>query len=225
MKVKDLNSILEALKKGRVNKILYSEGRGRRVQEILNMAKKKGVPVYKVQMKDKIVADISPIKYSEFDEIVRKAIVDNSFILFLDNIVDQRNVGACIRTAEFFGAAGVVIPKRRGGGIGEGALRASAGAVFHIPVARVENIASSLKKLKKYGFLTVAADLDGEDLRGVSFTNPAAIVVGGEDRGVSQPVKKQCDEVVKISGFGKTSSLNLSVAAGIVIYELCRQKY
>ena len=225
MKVKDLNSILEALKKGRVNKILYSEGRGRRVQEILNMAKKKGVPVYKVQMKDKIVADISPIKYSEFDEIVRKAIVDNSFILFLDNIVDQRNVGACIRTAEFFGAAGVVIPKRRGGGIGEGALRASAGAIFHIPVARVENIASSLKKLKKYGFLTVAADLDGEDLRGVSFTNPAAIVVGGEDRGVSQPVKKQCDEVVKISGFGKTSSLNLSVAAGIVIYELCRQKY
>ncbi len=225
MKVKDLNSILEALKKGRVNKILYSEGRGRRVQEILNMAKKKGVPVYKVQMKDKIVADISPIKYSEFDEIVRKAIVDNSFILFLDNIVDQRNVGACIRTAEFFGAAGVVIPKRRGGGIGEGALRASAGAVFHIPVARVENIASSLKKLKKYGFLTVAADLDGKDLRGVSFTNPAAIVVGGEDRGVSQPVKKQCDEVVKISGFGKTSSLNLSVAAGIVIYELCRQKY
>jgi len=104
-------------------------------------------------------------------------------------------------------------------------MRASAGAVFHIPVARVENIASSLKKLKKYGFLTVAADLDGEDLRGVSFTNPAAIVVGGEDRGVSQPVKKQCDEVVKISGFGKTSSLNLSVAAGIVIYELCRQKY
>lgn len=225
MKVKDLNSIFEALKEGRVNKILYSEGRSRRIQEILNMAKKKGVPVYKVQVKDRIVADVSPVKYSGFDEIVRKAIGDNSFILFLDNVVDQRNIGACIRTAEFFGAAGVVIPKRRGGGIGEGALRASAGAVFHIPIARVENIASALKKLKKYGFMTVAADLDGEDLRNVSFTNPAAIVVGGEDKGVSQPVKKQCDAVVKILGSGKTSSLNLSIAAGILMYELCRQKY
>jgi 23S rRNA (guanosine2251-2'-O)-methyltransferase len=189
------------------------------------MAKKQGVPVYRVPMKEKIIADVSPVKFSGFDEIINKAISSNSFILFLDNVVDQRNIGACIRTAEFFGSAGAVIPKRKGGGIGEGALRASAGAVFHIPIARVENIASALKKLKKYGFMTLAADLDGEDLRNVSFTNPAAIVVGGEDKGVSQPVKKQCDAVVKILGSGKTSSLNLSVAAGILMYELCRQKY
>lgn len=222
MKVKDLNSIREALKEDRVNKILYSGWGSRKVQEILDMAKKRGVPVYKVQMKDRIIAEVSPVKYSGFDELVRKAIEKNSFILFLDNVVDQRNIGACVRTAEFFGAAGIVVSKRRGGGIEDGALRASAGAIYHIPIARVENMASSLKKLKKYGFMTIAADLDGEDIRRCSPTLPAAIVVGGEDRGISLPVKKQCDVVARISGYGRVSSLNLSVAAGILMYELRR---
>ncbi len=225
MKLRDLNSIKEALKENRVNKIYHSGEKNRRIQEILKMAKKKGVPIYRVAMKENIVAEVSPMSYFRFDEIISRAITNNSFILILDNVVDQRNIGACIRTAEFFGAAGVVIPKRRGGGIGEGALRASAGALFHIPIARVENLASALKKLKKYGFTTIAADLDGEDLEKFSLTTPAAIVVGGEDRGISQPVKKRCDVVIRIPGIGKTSSLNLSVAAGILMYELSRQKY
>lgn len=107
----------------------------------------------------------------------------------------------------------------------EGAVKASAGAAFHIPIARVENYAAAIKKLKKLGFTTVAADLDGKDIEGVLLSLPAAVVIGGEDKGVSKPVKKQCDFVVRIPGLEKVSSLNLSVAAGIVLYTLSRDNF
>ncbi|WP_202318799.1 23S rRNA (guanosine(2251)-2'-O)-methyltransferase RlmB [Archaeoglobus neptunius] len=224
MKVRDINSIVEALREGRVNEILYSTTT-QKIREVIVMARKKGVPVYRARIKEKIVADISPIRFASFERILERGLNDGSFILFLDNVEDQRNIGACIRTAEFFGAAGVVIPKRRGGMIEEGALRASAGAIFHIPIARIDNFASALKKLRKYGFTVIAADPDGEDIQMCNFSTPSAIVVGGEDRGISTSVRKQSDIIVKIPGSGKTSSLNLSVAAGILIYELSRQKY
>ncbi|AAB91264.1 23S rRNA (guanosine(2251)-2'-O)-methyltransferase RlmB [Archaeoglobus fulgidus] len=224
MRLTDVNSIKEALLEGKVVRIYHSGERNPKISEILEIARKKGVPIYRKDG-ERFSAEVSPIKYADFEFIVKKALTGGSFILFLDNVVDQRNIGACIRTAEFFGAAGVVLPKRRVGSIQEGAVKASAGAVFHIPIARVENFASAIKKLKKLGFTTLAADLDGEDLEAVSLLLPAAVVIGGEDRGVSRPVKKQCDFVVKIPGVGKVNSLNLSVAAGIFLYTLSRQKY
>uniref|UniRef100_A0A7C2NGL5 23S rRNA (Guanosine(2251)-2'-O)-methyltransferase RlmB n=1 Tax=Archaeoglobus fulgidus TaxID=2234 RepID=A0A7C2NGL5_ARCFL len=224
MKITDLNSIKSALLEGKVIRIFHSGDKSPRIAEIIEIARKKGVPVYRKEG-ERLSAEISPIKYAEFDYIVKRAIARNTFILFLDNVVDQRNIGACIRTAEFFGAAGVVLPKRRGGSVQEGALKASAGAVFHIPIARVENFAAAIKKLKKLGFAAMAADLDGEDLEKVSVSLPAAVVIGGEDKGVSRPVKKQCDAVARINGVGKVNSLNLSVAAGIVLYTLSRQNY
>ena len=224
MKITDLNSIKSALLEGKVVRIFHSGDKSPRIAEIIEIARKKGVPVYRKEG-ERLSAEISPIKYAEFDCIVKRAIARNTFILFLDNVVDQRNIGACIRTAEFFGAAGVVLPKRRGGSVQEGALKASAGAVFHIPIARVENFAAAIKKLKKLGFAAMAADLDGEDLEKVSVSLPAAVVIGGEDKGVSRPVKKQCDAVARINGVGKVNSLNLSVAAGIVLYCLSRQNY
>ena len=224
MKITDLNSIKSALLEGKVVRIFHSGDKSPRIAEIIEIARKKGVPVYRKEG-ERLSAEISPIKYAEFDYIVKRAISRNTFILFLDNVVDQRNIGACIRTAEFFGAAGVVLPKRRGGSVQEGALKASAGAVFHIPIARVENFAAAIKKLKKLGFAAMAADLDGEDLEKVSVSLPAAVVIGGEDKGVSRPVKKQCDAVARINGVGKVNSLNLSVAAGIVLYCLSRQNY
>lgn len=224
MKITDLNSIKSALLEGKVVRIFHSGDKSPRIAEIIEIARKKGVPVYRKEG-ERLSAEISPIKYAEFDYIVKRAIARNTFILFLDNVVDQRNIGACIRTAEFFGAAGVVLPKRRGGSVQEGALKASAGAVFHIPIARVENFAAAIKKLKKLGFAAMAADLDGEDLEKVSVSLPAAVVIGGEDKGVSRPVKKQCDAVARINGVGKVNSLNLSVAAGIVLYCLSRQNY
>ena len=224
MKITDLNSIKSALLEGKVVRIFHSGDKSPKIAEIIEIARKKGVPVYRKEG-ERLSAEISPIKYAEFDYIVNRAIARNTFILFLDNVVDQRNIGACIRTAEFFGAAGVVLPKRRGGSVQEGALKASAGAVFHIPIARVENFAAAIKKLKKLGFAAMAADLDGEDLEKVSVSLPAAVVIGGEDKGVSRPVKKQCDAVARINGVGKVNSLNLSVAAGIVLYCLSRQNY
>jgi len=224
VKITDLNSIKSALLEGKVIRIFHSGDKSPRIAEIIEIARKKGVPVYRKEG-ERLSAEISPIKYAEFDYIVKRAIARNTFILFLDNVVDQRNIGACIRTAEFFGAAGVVLPKRRGGSVQEGALKASAGAVFHIPIARVENFAAAIKKLKKLGFAAMAADLDGEDLEKVSVSLPAAVVIGGEDKGVSRPVKKQCDAVARINGVGKVNSLNLSVAAGIVLYCLSRQNY
>lgn len=224
MKLTDANSIKEALLEGKVVRIYHSGERAPKIAEILEIARKKGVPVYRKEG-ERISAEISPIKYADFEFIINMALTNNSFILFLDNVVDQRNIGACIRTAEFFGGAGVVLPKRRGGSVQEGAVKASAGAVFHIPIARIENFAAAIKKLKKLGFITIAADLDGENLDNAELSTPAAIVVGGEDRGVSRPVKNQCDYVVKIPGYGKISSLNLSVATGIIIQSLRRQNY
>ncbi len=222
MKLRDVNSIREALKDGRVERIYYS-GRGdARIAELLDSARKAGIPAYRVKMKDRIVAEVSPVRFATLDEIAEKALIRDTFILFLDNVVDQRNIGACIRTAEFFGSAGVVLGKRSTR-IAEGAVRTSAGAIFHLPIARVENMPAALKKLKKLGFNIIAAELDGEDISSANLSTPAALIVGGEDRGISRPVKKRCDVIVRIPGNGRVSSLNLSVAAGILMYELIRR--
>lgn len=134
-------------------------------------------------------------------------------------------MGAIIRSAEFFGCSGIVIPKRRCVQINEMVAKVSAGAVFHIDIARVENIANTLKKVKKYGINVVGADLDGEPLRNVDLSQPLALVVGGEDKGISKPVKKQCDFIAKIEGYGNLNSLNLSVAGAIIMYEFRRRLY
>ncbi|MET1123676.1 MAG: 23S rRNA (guanosine(2251)-2'-O)-methyltransferase RlmB [Archaeoglobaceae archaeon] len=223
MKVYGYNSVAEALKAGKVNKIYVAENAPPKCLRLVAKAREKGIPVYKLsELPEKIAADVSPISYADLEEIISKAL-EGSFILVLDNVMDQRNLGACIRTAEFFGAAGVLIPKRRAAQVEEGALRTSAGAAFHVPIAREENLASALKKIKKFGIFVIALDLDGRDIDEVDMSPPLALVVGGEDRGISHPVKKMCDEVVRIPGFGKVGSLNLAVAAGIAMFEVAKK--
>ncbi len=225
MRVHGINSVLEALKARKINKILVKNSQNPKVKKIIERAKKEGIPVYTVRnLPEKIAADVSPINYVDFDYIIKKTLEESSFALVLDNISDQRNLGACIRTAEFFDCAGILIPKRRAAQIGEGAVRTSAGAVFHVNVAREENIASAIKKAKKYGLFVVGADLDGVDISSVDLSPPLVLIIGGEDRGISHPVKKMCDEIVKIHGKGKVESLNLSVAAGILMYEISRRR-
>lgn len=222
MEVCGVNSVLEALKAGRVIKIYYSDEKG--IGEVLKTAREKGIPCYQRKMKEKICAEISPIRFESVDAIARKAMIENGFILVLDNVNDPQNLGACIRTAEFFGCSGVIIKRRRAAGITEGVVRASAGAVFHAKIASEENLVNVVKKLKKLGFFTVAAELDGEDIRKVSFDIPCVLVIGGEDKGVSKGLKKLCDEVVRIPGAGEVGSLNLSVACGIVLFEVFKAK-
>ncbi len=225
MRVYGINSVLEALKAKKVNKIFVRNTQNPKVRRIVERAKKEGIPVYTVRdLPEKIAADVSPVSYVEFDSIIKRALEEGSFVLVLDNVNDQRNLGACIRTAEFFDCAGVLIPKRRAAQIGEGAVRTSAGAVFHVNIAREENLASAIKKAKKYGLFVIGADLDGVDISLIDLTPPLILVIGGEDKGISHPVKKMCDEIVKIPGKGKVESLNLSVAAGILMYEISRRR-
>jgi len=230
MKVMGINSVMEALKSGNVNKIfVLKDYSNPRIKKIVALAKKKKIPVvYTPQLpKDArgVMAEISPIKYKDVDTIIDKCVREGSFILFLDSVEDPQNMGAIMRSAEFFGCAGVVIPKRRCVQVNETVAKVSAGAVFHLDIARVENLANTLKKLKKFGITVVGADLDGEPLRNVDLSPPIAIVVGGEDKGLSKPVKKQCDFIAKIEGYGKINSLNLSVAGAILMYEFRRRLY
>ncbi len=230
MKVKGINSVKEALKAGRVNKIfVLKDYKNPRIAEIVSLAKKRKVPViYTPELpKDSrgVMAEISPIDYKDVEKIVEKCVREGSFILFLDSIEDPQNMGAIIRSAEFFGCAGVVIPKRRCVQINETVAKVSAGAIFHVDIARVENLANTLKKLKKFGINVVGADLDGEPLKNVDLSPPLAIVVGGEDKGISKPVKKQCDFIARIEGYGNVNSLNLSVAGAIIMFEFRRRLY
>jgi len=230
MKVGGINSVAEALKSGKVNKVYVAKDtRNPRVKRLEALARKKGIPVVYVSRfalppdSQGIAADVSPIKYVELDYLIDKCLRQGSFLLFLDSVEDPNNLGAVLRSAEFFGCSGVVIPKRRSAQVTDTVVRVSAGAVMHLDIARVENLANALKKLKKFGVTVVGADLDGDDIWNVDMTPPLAIVVGGEDRGISRPVKKQCDFIAKIPGKGKIDSLNLSVAAGIMMFEFNRR--
>jgi len=225
MRIEDLNSISEALKAERVNKIFIGKGKkSSKVLKIIDDAKKRKIPVINLpDDKLRISADVSPISYTELDDIIKKCLSQSSFMLILDSVEDVHNVGAVIRTAEFFGCAGVLMPKRRSAGITDAVAKVSAGAVFHMKVSRVSNISNSIKKIKKYGIDVVGIEIGGEPLERASLSPPVAFVVGGEDRGISNPVKKMCDSIVEIKGSGKIDSLNLSVASSIVMYEFVRR--
>jgi len=230
MKVKGINSVIEALKSGKVNKIyIDKDSKNPRIKKVEVLAKKKGVPVAYVPRStlppdsQGIMADITPIQYVELDLLIDKCIKQGSFLVFLDSVEDPNNLGAVLRSAEFFGCSGVIIPKRRAAQVTDTVVKVSAGAATHLDIARVENLANALKKLKKYGITIVGADLDGDEIWNVDMSPPLAIVIGGEDKGLSRPVKKQCDFIAKIPGSGKIESLNLSVAAGIMMYEFCRR--
>ena len=146
------------------------------------------------------------------------------FLFLLDGIEDPHNLGAIIRTAHQAGAHGVIIPKRRAVGLTATAVAASAGAVHHIPVARVTNLSDTIQKLKEKGVWFVCADMDGEVMYRLNLTGPIGLVVGSEGSGVSRLVKENCDLVAQIPMKGKIDSLNASVAAGVLGYEIVRQR-
>lgn len=223
MKIDDINSISEALKSRKLNKLYVKKYiQNPRIKEIEKEANRKGIPVKYISGKERILGDVSPVQYSEFDALLNRCLKDNSFLMFLDSVEDPQNLGAVIRSASFFGCSGVVIPKRRAVQITDTVLKVSSGAVFHIGVARTGNFASHLKKAKKRGLSVIGAEIGGENLSNAGLFTPTALIVGGEDKGLSNPVKKQCDEIVEIPGFGEIKSLNLAASAAIIMYELRR---
>ena len=231
------NPIREALKSGRdIEKLLVARGEliGS-AREIVAMAKEQHVVVQEVDRArldavapnhQGLVAFASAYRYSSVEEILEaaKAREEAPFLVILDGVTDPHNLGAVIRSAECAGAHGVIIPERRAVGLTPAAVKASAGAVEYVKVARVTNISRLIEELKKQGIWVYAATMDGERYDRCDFTGPAALVIGGEGEGVSRLVLEKCDRRVALPMLGKIDSLNASVAAGILMYEIVRSR-
>jgi len=233
------NAVLEAFRSGKtVDKLYLQDGlRDGVISSILREAKKRDVIVNFVS-KDKldqmssmkkhqgVMAICSAYEYAEIEDIFAKAEEkgEDPFIFILDELEDPHNLGAIIRTANLCGAHGVIIPKRRAVGLTATVVKASAGAINYTPVVKVTNISKTIEELKERGLWFACADMGGTTMYDCNLTGPIGIVIGNEGSGVSRLVKENCDYVVSIPMKGDIDSLNASVAAGVLAYEVVRQR-
>lgn len=173
-----------------------------------------------------VIAQAAAYDYAEVSDILQAAKDKDEppFIFVLDEIEDPHNLGAIIRTANLCGAHGVIIPKRRAAGLTATVVKASAGAINYTPVAKVTNIAKTIEELKNEGIWFVCADMDGDVMYRHNLTGPIGLVIGNEGNGVSRLVKEKCDYIASIPMKGDIDSLNASVAAGVLAYEIVRQR-
>ena len=233
------NAVLESLKSGKpVDKLLVQEGAGEgSVNTILREAKKAGVvieyvpkerldAISKTGRHQGVIASCAAYEYAEVEDILAAAKEKNEdpFLVVLDGIEDPHNLGAIIRTAHQAGAHGIIIPKRRAVGLTATVAKTSAGAINYMPVAKVTNISQTIEELKKEGIWFACADMDGEVMYRANLKGPIGIVIGNEGEGVSRLVKEKCDFTVSIPMKGQIDSLNASVAAGVLAYEIVRQR-
>lgn len=238
LRLEGRNAVLEALKSERdIDKILVQEGsKEGSIKKILAEARERKIVIHTVskakldeisetKKHQGVIAFVSAHNYVELEDIIKSAEEkgEKPFIIILDSIEDPHNLGAIIRTANICGAHGVVIPKRRAVGLTATVAKASAGAIEYIPIAKVTNIGSAIDKLKSLGIWVACADMDGELMYKTDLTGAIALVIGSEGEGVSRMVKEKCDYTVKIPMYGQITSLNASVAAGILMYEVVRQ--
>ena len=174
-----------------------------------------------------VIAYASAYEYSELEDIfaLAKKKQEPPFIFLLDNIQDPHNLGAIIRTANQAGAHGVIIPKDRAASLTATVVKASAGAINYVPVVKVTNLSKTIEALKERGMWFACADMDGETMYSVNLTGPMGLVIGSEGSGVGRLVKEKCDYVVSVPMRGDIDSLNASVAAGVLAYEIVRQRY
>lgn len=228
------NAILEAIKSGReINKILFQEGIEKgRLKSIFAIANEKKIVCQEVPKRkldnttterhQGVIAFVAPYNYFELDEVLNKLDINkNTTLLILDHIEDPHNLGAIIRTAEASGVKGIIIPKRRAAVVSQTAVKASAGAIEHMPVIRVSSLTDAIKKLKEKGFWIAGTTLAerSEEYTKIAKDVPLAIVIGNEGEGMSKVVTKECDFLYHLPMLGKIQSLNASVAAGIIMYE------
>lgn len=231
------NPIREALKAGRpVEKLLVAEGDlSGAARDIVRMAKDAGAVVQFVDRSrlDKLypahqglLAYVAAVEYKTLDDIFACAEKkgEDPFILLLDGITDPHNLGAIIRTAECAGAHGVVVPERRAAGLGPAAAKAAAGALNHMCIARVKNLNRAIDELKERGVWIYGTAMDGENAFTADVTGPCALVIGSEGDGISELTRKKCDRVLTLPMKGEISSLNASVAAGILMYTVVRAR-
>ena len=228
-----VHPVREALRAGRaLDRVLIARGAGGpRLQEIIDLARERSIAlrfeprealdrVSNDAVHQGVVAFSSAHKYSELEDVVAGA----QLLIVLDGVEDPHNLGAIIRTAQAAGAAAVIVPDRRAAGLTETVIKASAGAIEHLPVVRIGNVSQTLEELKKRGFWIYGLDERGTQLYSeTEYTPPTVFVLGGEGRGVHELVKKHCDVLVRIPMAGAIASLNVSVAAGIVLFEWRRR--
>ena len=227
------NPIREALKAGRdIEKLLVARGEliGS-AREIVGMARDAKIVVQEVARErldamapnhQGLIAVASAYSYKTVEDMLAlaKERGEAPFLVILDGVTDPHNLGAIIRSAECVGAHGVIIPERRAVGLTPSAVKASAGAVEHIPVAKEVNLTRTIERLKKEGIWVYGAAMKGEDFRKVDFSGPAALVIGSEGEGISRLVMESCDRLVSLPIKGQLDSLNASVAAGVLLYAI-----
>lgn len=238
-RIEGRHSVLEALRAGSlIERLFVQKGcQDGPVLTILREAKKADVMVDFVPKErldfmsetknhQSVVAVLSAFAYSTIDDMFALAEKKGEapFFFLLDGIEDPHNLGAIIRTANLAGAHGVILPKRRAAGLTATVVKASAGAIHYTPVAKVTNIVSTIEQLKEKGMWFVCADMDGELMYRQNLTGPIGLVIGNEGNGVSRLVKEHCDFISSIPMKGDIDSLNASVAAGVLAYEIVRQR-
>ena len=233
------NAVLEAFRSGKtIDKLFVQDGcQDGIVNTIKREARKQDTIIHYVkrerldQMSETghhqgVIAFAAAYTYAELEDILEAAREkgEDPFVFLLDNIEDPHNLGAIIRTANLAGAHGVIIPKRRACGLTASVLRASAGALNYTPVAKVTNLATVIEELKKEGLWFVCAQMGGESMYRLKLTGPIGLVIGNEGEGVSRLVREKCDFTASIPMHGDIDSLNASVAAGVLAYEIVRQR-
>ncbi len=233
------NAVLEAYRSGKsIDRLYILDGcQDGPITSIKREARKAGTPI-KYVTKDRldqmsetgrhqgVIAAAAAYAYAEVEDILQAAEEKGEppFLFLLDNIEDPHNLGAIIRTANLAGAHGVIIPKDRAAGLTAAAARTSAGAINYTPVAKVTNLVRTIEELKKKGIWFVCADMDGTRMYDMDLKGPICLVIGSEGEGVGRLVKEKCDMTAAIPMKGNIDSLNASVAAGVLAYEILRQR-
>lgn len=233
-----VHPVTEALKDGtRIEKVcLAREGRKSGIREIEELASKKEIPVIftgkehlntvtGTRHHQGVICICEEYRYATIEEILAGCTSQtNVLLIILDGITDPQNLGSLIRTALCFGAAGLFIPENRAASVTPSVIKASAGAALHLPIARVVNIARTIDRLKEERFWIYGSDAGcGKELSTLDYNSHVGLVMGGEEKGIRPLVKKKCDILVSIPMTGIIDSLNVSVAGGIILYEITRQ--
>lgn len=237
-KIEGRNPVMEAIRAHRTIDKLYVKKGDATLGRIIQAAKDAGIPVTQVDARrldeisqtgahQGIIARSAVHTYATVEDILNMAKEKNEqpFIILCDKLTDPHNLGSVLRTANAVGAHGVVIPKHDSVGLNATVAKTSAGAVEYTPVAKVTNLAATIRTLKEEGLWVVGADAEGEtDIYGRDMTGPIALVVGSEGNGISRLVRESCDFLVSIPMHGQINSLNASVAAAVIMYEVLRQR-
>ena len=233
------NAVLEAFRSGKcVDKLFILDGcqdgpvrtiarEARKKDTIINYVSKERLDqLSETRAHQGVIAQVAAYEYSTVEDILAKAEEKGEppFLILLDNVEDPHNLGAIIRTANLAGAHGVISPKRRAVGLTSTVTKTSAGAINYTPVAKVTNLVRTMEELKEKGIWFVCADMGGESMYRMNLTGPIGLVIGNEGEGVSRLVKEACDFTASIPMKGDIDSLNASVAAGVLAYEIVRQR-